>query len=76
MKAFDLRPKRDEMEVTQEDVTGELGLNSGTLTDIEKGRIGIDDETYDNIRAAIKRASARKLGRSSLQKRDRKEAIV
>lgn len=58
MKAYELRAIRGE--VTQDDLRKDLGFNVSTLTDIETGRVGIDQETYDRIVAAIKRLAGTK----------------
>lgn len=53
MKALDLRGKRQNEGLRLEPVADKLGIHNNTLTDIERGRIGIDMETYTKISGVI-----------------------
>lgn len=55
MKALDLRGKRQNADLRLEKVSDAIGVHNNTLTDIERGRIGIDVETYRDIASAIDR---------------------
>jgi len=53
MKAFDLRGKRQHQGLRIEAVASRAGVYDNTLRDIERGVVGIDQETYDLIESAI-----------------------
>ena len=57
---FDIAPARKRAGVTQKEVELELGLPAISMSGIEDGRIGIDEETYDRIHSAIRTISTRK----------------
>ena len=60
MKATELGVKRKNSDLTQEALKDHLEISLGTVIDIERGRIGIDDETYERIDGAIDDLSAAK----------------
>ena len=53
MKAFDLKAIRAQKNVLQSELAASVECHPNTLTDIERGRIGIDSETYGDMLAAI-----------------------
>ena len=55
MKALDLRGRRQSVGLRLEPVAIEIGVHNNTLTDVERGRIGIDRESYDLIVGTIER---------------------
>jgi hypothetical protein len=60
-KQLDIRPARTASPlVTQCEVSDEIGWHIGALHEVENGNVGIDDETYDAIHAAVRRVKARK----------------
>ena len=58
MKALDLRGRRQSVGLRLEPVAIEIGVHNNTLTDVERGRIGIDRESYDLIVGTIERLAA------------------
>lgn len=60
MKAFDLKARRAEKDVRQVELALSVECHPNTLTDIERGRIGIDSETYSEMIAAIDRIAEAK----------------
>lgn len=66
MKALDLRGKRQSMDIRIEALASEIGVHNNTLTDIERGRIGIDQDTYNGIVAAIERLSCERSEREEV----------
>jgi ribosome-binding protein aMBF1 (putative translation factor) len=61
MKASHLRLVRLQAGINrQSELSAELGWNTETITDIERGRVGIDSETEREILDAIERIGARK----------------
>ena len=54
MRAIELKFKRQNAGINRQVQLAKLvGCHQTTLVDIERGRIGIDQETYDRICAAI-----------------------
>ena len=49
MKRLLFRDKRDELEVTQRSVEIALGLPSGSLSAIEKGKLPVEDSYFDGV---------------------------
>jgi ribosome-binding protein aMBF1 (putative translation factor) len=61
MKASHLRLVRLQAGINrQSELSAELGWNTETITDIERGRVGIDSETQTEILDAIERIRIRK----------------
>jgi len=61
MTGSELRMKRIEARISRQDeLAAELGWNTETITDIERGRLGVDVETAEKIKGAIARIVAKR----------------
>jgi ribosome-binding protein aMBF1 (putative translation factor) len=66
MKALDLRGRRQSVDVRIEPLAAELRLHQNTISDIERGRLGIDEDTYETIVATIDRLANGKSSREEV----------
>ncbi len=55
MKVMEIRLRRIERGVRQDDLAKAAGLHPCTLVDIERGRLGVDEETYRCLTDTLER---------------------